>query len=132
MQNHKKDTFLFTANVNATQTPITLHGGRRLRAASKNLRSCLSRGDTHFALLSDIIFAKVLATEAAARDHRKDNQCDSEAGQEQAWSSQMELTHAASRRPTDEGDTQRRCTMAAHSHSQGRLIGLQRGGKYQE
>lgn len=39
----------------------------------------------------------------------------------------MELTHAASRRPADEGDVEQRCTMAAHSHTQEWLIGLQRG-----
>lgn len=97
------------------------------RRASKNLRLCLSGGDTRFTQLPDIIFAKVLATEAGACDHRRDNQCDSEAGHEQARSSRMELTHAASSRPLNEADMKQRCTMAAHSNTQEWLIGLQRG-----
>lgn len=80
-----------------------------------------SRGHA-FAQLPDIIFAEVHATAAATHDHRKDNQCDREAGREQARSSQMELTHAASRRPTagttTGGNAEQRRTMAAHSNTQ--------------
>lgn len=93
----------------------------------QRIYGCVSCEETHISHSSpDIIYAEVLATEAAAHDHRKDDQCDSEEGREQAWSSPMELTHAASRRATDQGDMPQRCTMAAHSNTQEWLIGLQR------
>lgn len=106
---HKKSTFLFTVNVDLPQRLITLHDSGRLQPISKLRqrfygRTLSGRGERRKVLKmsvrentlethahhthsdSNLIFAEVFATARATHDHCWDNQCDTEAGREQAWS----------------------------------------------